>query len=454
MSFLGLAITVLCAALILALPRRVAIVPLLCGIFLVPLEEVIAVGPFHFNSVRVLLLLSFIRVVIRGEWTFHKRSLLDKLVLAHVLVGAVAYICLRLTMAAVINRLGVSYELLLSYLVVRALVNNWETLETALATLVAVCAIVGLGMAIEHATYRNIFATIGEISGAPAIREGRPRCQGPFQHAIIAGVFGGTCLPLSLSLVWAKRRHRTLAAIGAMSAAVIVWASGSSTPAMCSFAAIAGLCTWYFRKCLPVIRWLALCGLVALHLMMEDPVWALVARGRVFGGSTGYYRYLLIDLFIKHVSDWWFLGTDAYVEWSQAFGTGMWDACNMYVRQGIDGGLLTLVLFCFVIAAAFRSVGRQARVYRKTGASPLLVWALGAAVFGHCFAFIGLNYFDGQISAAWYMLLAMVAGLGGMREDSRPSGATAKVGHILEDVGGASHGQVVTHSVWSLPPDE
>lgn len=451
MNAIGVGIIALCAALVVVLPRRYAAATLLCGLFLVPLDEILEVGPLHFNSVRILLLVAFSRILVRGEWNIKKRSTLDLLVVAHVVTSAVAYICLRRDLAAVINRLGVSYELILSYIVIRALLQDKKAFETALCTLVVICAIIGAGMVVEHATHRIVFASIGGANDTPAIREGRTRCQGPFQHAIMAGVFGAACFPLCLSLLWTKERRLLLAATGAISTCAIVWASGSSTPAMCLLASMGALCAWHIRRYLSVVRWMAIGVLIVLHFVMKDPVWALVARGGVFAGSTGYYRYMLIDLFIKNVGDWWLLGTDAYIEWSRAYGTGLWDACNMYVRQGIDGGLLTLGLFCCVIAVAFRSVGKQARLSRTSEPSQLMVWALGASVFAHCNAFIGLNYFDGQISAAWYMLLAMIAGVDGMRGSERTRDNAIRPPYLYDGRWSRRQDPFAPTTDWSVP---
>jgi hypothetical protein len=283
-------------------------------------------------------------------------------------------------------------------------------------------------MVIEYGTHKTIFASAVGLSDTPAVRNGRPRCQGPFQHAIIAGVFGGTSVPLCLALWWSRRPRKAVACIGIISAVLIIWASGSSTPAMCFVGAAVGMCMWFTRRFIGLIMLMLLACAVVLHLIMEDPVWALVARGGVFGGSTGYYRYLLIDMFIRNFGDWWLFGTDRYIEWNSAYGRGMWDACNMYVRQGIDGGLASLVLFLMLLGISFGVVRREARSSKRHRTiNPLMVWTLGAAVAAHCFAFIGLNYFDGQISAAWYMLLAIIGSLSAIRHAKRTVGNTAAI---------------------------
>ena len=41
---------------------------------------------------------------------------------------------------------------------------------------------------------------------------------------------------------------------------------------------------------------------------MKAPVWALIQRIDIVGGSSGWHRYELIDQCIKHFSDWWLMG--------------------------------------------------------------------------------------------------------------------------------------------------
>jgi hypothetical protein len=416
MNTLGVALTAGISIALLSLPKRGAIVALLCGLFILPFNEGISVASLHFNTVRLLLLIAFARILIKGEWRGKRFCALDLVVLAHVVVVAGAYVCLRGTVDAAINRLGVSYEAILSYAAFRLLVDEEHLWKAALASIVAICAVIAVGMAYEYAAHANVFAGLGGMADSPAVRNGRPRCQGPFQHAIIAGVFGGTSLPLCMSLWWSRRPRKIAAAIGVASALAIVWASGSSGPAMCVIGVFVGMGVWFVRRYVHLMMLMLGVCLLILHLVMEDPVWALVARGRIFGGSTGYYRYLLIDLFIRNFGDWWLLGTERYIEWNKAYGMGMWDACNMYVRQGLDGGLAGLVLFLTLIAVAFERVQREARVATTTTTwSPIMVWCLGVGVAAHSMAFIGLNYFDGQISAAWYMVLALIASVTSMR---------------------------------------
>ena len=52
------------------------------------------------------------------------------------------------------------------------------------------------------------------------------------------------------------------------------------------------------------MRWAFFGTLLLLHLAMNNPVWHLLARVNVVGGSTGWHRYHLIDKAIEHL-EWW-----------------------------------------------------------------------------------------------------------------------------------------------------
>ena len=40
-----------------------------------------------------------------------------------------------------------------------------------------------------------------------------------------------------------------------------------------------------------------------LHLVMNGPVWSLIARVDLTGSSSSYHRYYLLDNCIRHFSD-------------------------------------------------------------------------------------------------------------------------------------------------------
>src|SRR2546426_11289632 len=56
---------VVAAILILSRPRRYVIAPLLGAAFLIPMDQILMIGPVHFQMLRVLILLGWVKLL----WT-------------------------------------------------------------------------------------------------------------------------------------------------------------------------------------------------------------------------------------------------------------------------------------------------------------------------------------------------------------------------------------------------
>ena len=102
---------------------------------------------------------------------------------------------------------------------------------------------------------------------------------------------------------------------------------------MAFFAALCALALWKARTWLRAILWLGLIGILALDAVMNDPVYFLMARIDITGGSTGYYRAALIRSAIEHLSEWWLVGTDY---------TRHWMLTGISVNQASADSLITL----------------------------------------------------------------------------------------------------------------
>ena len=72
---------------------------------------------------------------------------------------------------------------------------------------------------------------------------------------------------------------------------------------------------------------------------MKGPVWALLGKLDIVGGSTGWHRYKIVDNCIRHFWDWWLLGSNNY--WTWEGGDDMWDLANQYVATAEGTGLLS-----------------------------------------------------------------------------------------------------------------
>jgi hypothetical protein len=337
----------------------------------------------------------------------------DKLVISCVLVGFVCGLIRDFsaeTFGAVYNDLGI-------YLLVRLLMRDTEDPLEDLRTLAWIGIAVGICMALENSTHKNPFYVLGGVPENTIEREGRFRCQGPFRHPILAGTFGATLFPLMVVL-WqqgGRGRDRTLAILGILFSLVITIVSASSGPLMTLLAVILGFCLWPMRDWMRLFRRGLVVMIIALAMVMKAPVWFLIARISDLTGGGGFYRSDLIDKFINHFSEWWFIGTSYTANWATAgivlsANPNMVDITNHYVAQGISGGILKLGLFVAILVACFKICGQAARNTEASIQNRKMAWALGVCLASHCTAFISISYFD-QIQVFWFWLLATIAHL-------------------------------------------
>ena len=213
-------------------------------------------------------------------------------------------------------------------------------------------------------------------------------------------------MPLFVALWYAKRPRRGLAIAGIGASTVIIFTSNSSTPVTAFLAAILGLALWPLQSWMRAFRWALVLTLTFLHMVMKAPVWHLISRVDISGGSSSYHRYQLIDQLIRHFKDWWMLGTKSNADW----GWDMWDLANQYVATGEKSGLVPFILLITIIVLGFKGLGRARQVAAQTESRTWLrfVWSIGTALFAQVVAFFGISYFD-QMIVVWYVLLAAIA---------------------------------------------
>lgn len=403
---LGLAIALLMGLALLLAPRRYAVWPMIATACLVASAQRIILLGLDFDLLRIMVLFGTARVFLRNEWRGFSWRPVDAAVLAWAITGTIAYTMLYSSVAAFKFKLGANYDAVGMYFLFRFLIRDWVDVRHAIVGFAFVSIPVAIAFAVEWSTARNMFAIFGGVREITWVREGRMRCQGAFSHPILAGTFWAAVLPLVAAMWWQGSRWRLLVAIQIPATLFIVFASGSATPVMGVAFAVLGGAVFFVRQWMSALRWTLLSLLVLLHLVMIAPVWHLVARVSVVGGSTGWHRFHLMDEAIDRVSEWWLIGTTSTGHW----GYGLEDVTNQFVLEGVRGGLLTLLLFVAIIALSFRHVGMLVKSAEGDRPRQVLAWALGVSLFVHVASFIGVSYF-GQIHMLWYLSLAMITGV-------------------------------------------
>jgi hypothetical protein len=406
-TLLAIVLVALASIMIMSVQRKYMIVPFLISAFFIPLAQQVVIGGFHFMMFRILMIVAWLRVISSGGFSGSgsrkfQLNRIDKAVILWALVGTVTFIVLWGEWGAVIQRLGFLYNTFGLYFLFRFLVQTDEDISRVVKTLVAVCAILAVCMLNEKITGTNLFSVFGGVPEQTYVREGKLRAQGAFAHPILAGTFGATLLPLFVGLWW-RRQSRRVASIGIAASTIVTLCSASSTPLMAYFAGIVALCFWPFRKNMRLFRWATCFVLIGLHLVMKAPVWALIGRVDLVGGSSSSHRYELIDQAIRHFDEWWLVGTRTVSSW----GFEMGDTSNHYVETAVTGGVFTLALFIVILIYCFKELGRTRKYVAGDRVVERGVWSLGAALFSNIVAYFGITYFD-QTIIAWYALLAII----------------------------------------------
>jgi len=302
---------------------------------------------------------------------------------------------------AVFNQFGFLIDFVGSYLVVRGFIETNEDIFRALKWMAFLTVILAFGMVREQLTLENIFGILGGTRIVPDVREGRIRSEGVFQHSIIAGSFAATLLPLFF-LLWKNGKAKIAAAVGMVGCTIMTVTANSSTPLLAYVGGVMAVCLWPIRRHMQAARRGLVAMVVVLQMVMIAPVWFVIARIDLTGGSSGYHRADLVDQFVKHFGDWWLMGTKDSATW----GYDMWDQQNQYVNIGETGGIVALVLFLLLISKLYSRLG-NARKLVEGSQDEWMVWLLGSAFLAHLVAFFGVNYFD-QSKLSFYMLLAMI----------------------------------------------
>ena len=404
-----LTVAALAVILMFVLRRKYVVAPLLTLAILCPLGQLLMIGSFHFQILRILVIFVWIRLLWErygrdGQRSKIRLNSVDKAVILYAISSVICYTLLWQESAAFFSEVGHAYNVLAFYFAFRLLVRDHKDVERAIKVLAVTALVIAAIMLNEQLTGRNILAVFGGVPQFTSIRNGSLRSQGPFTVYLTAGAFGATLLPLFLCL-WHRGGSRLFAVLGILAAITIAITSRTSTAISACLATGIGLVLWGLRDRMNFVRRALVIAIVGLHLVMKAPVWALLGRIDIVGGSTGWHRYKILDNCIHHFWDWWLLGSNSYWTWDG--GDDMWDLANQYVSTAEGTGLLSLIFFVAAIVYCFKYLGKARKAAREDRAQQWFLWLLGVALFSNLIAFLGISYYD-QTFVYWYALLAMI----------------------------------------------
>lgn len=394
--------------LVFLLPRRLVLTPLMLGLFLLPVGQTLVVGGLHVFVARIFVAAGLIRAVISkpSKTLFGGGySTVDKLFIVEVVCRALTFIVLFGEMGAMINQLGFLWDTLGGFLLMRFLIVDKGDIQRTIKLFAGIAVILGASMLYEKVSGVNIYTLLAGYRIIPERRYGSIRAQGPFHHAVLAGTFGATLLPLFIWL-WKSGNSKFLGVISIFASTGIVVCSASSTPVSAYLAAILAICCWPLKRAMRAVRWSIVIAIFSLNLVMHAPVWWAIEHVDFAGGSAGEQRAELIDNFVRHFGDWWLVGTKDNAKW----GFEMWDISNQYIAEGETGGLLAFILFIALLSVCYSRIGKVRKIAeaKNDRKQEWFLWLIGASLFAHTMAFFGISYFD-QTRYAWFALLAMIS---------------------------------------------
>lgn len=412
-------ILVVCAIIF---PKKYILLPLIIATCFIPADQRIIIAGLDFTPIRLLVMASLLRVYFL-ESRKHVINIIDKVVIIWVIYGAVIYIVQWKSIAAIIFQCGMLFDIIGIYLLFRLTISSWTELEYVIR-LFAVCSIIlSIFVTWELLTGRNPFIVLGNVT--TWVREGRYRCQAAFPHSIMLGLFWATLMPI-FGGCWKTRFQKHVYTCAIIASIFMIIASASSTPLL-TFVYVVALWPLFYLRTYGRLMVTILCILlIGLHFTMDAPIWHLISRVDIVGGSTGWHRYNLINQTIMHFSEWMLTGCRGVSQWG-VYGD---DITNEFVLQAVRGGLGGLMLFCVLMYLCIKNLWSSSLCqlfYNKHW----FVWGICVSLISFNISFLGCSCF-GQIRVLFFMLLAISAWIEEMKTNLLiPIGRTVKSKSIL-----------------------
>lgn len=399
----GLAAFLVCIAISLYVSRDRVAIPFFVFLIIVPTAQRLVVVSLDFSFIRIFIYILIVRALYRREWFGISPAQPDATLALWGVWSIVAQGFLVGDMAASLSRVGYVSEAVGAYFIGRIYLRNIGSHYNLLNIIGILTILASFIILIEASTGRNMFAVFGGAPEITKIREGKLRCQGSFAHPILLGVYWALLVPWFLLKV-RSRLSPFSNLLFIFAATIIVITSASSTPIMALLLGTSGVLLFGYRRHLKIAKYLVLFGLVAFSIISNKPVWHLVSRIDIVGGSTGWHRYYLIDRAIAHFNEWWLVGTLNTADW----GEGLDDVTNQFLLEGVRSGFLGMLLFIILIYHVYCLVRKK--IASTLDDSCQFYWVCGVVLITNIMVFFTVSYF-GQNFPAFFVFLGSVVTL-------------------------------------------
>lgn len=390
---------------ILTRSRRAVLVSMLVVMNFVTSAQRLSVVGVDLPIMRIVILLAVLRIIMKREYAWIKPLNLDIVIVIQMVISAIAGFLRTPSLSEMVYDISTLIDSLGGYLVIRTMIRDREDFLAMVRALMWISFPIAFLFIAERLTGRNPMASFGGVAAMTWIREGKMRVQGPYPHVILAGALWATVVPLFLASACRRGKKYPQMFGAALAGMVVIVLCASSTPLMSFMAGLCAIALFWQRDIIVRLQSAAVIGLAGLSLVWNHPIWYIVAKIDFTGGSTGWFRFNLIDQYIRRWPEWFLIGTRSTAGW----GYGLIDVCNQYVSAGTNGGIIGLACFFASIAFAFSYIGMLVLVSGDRD-EKRDYWFLGASLFVHLMNFIGVSYFS-HITFCWWLTLGFAASL-------------------------------------------
>src|SRR5579862_744493 len=226
-----LTLLLLAGIFIIFLSRRWALAAMLTVGIMIPMDQVLVIAGFHFQSIRILILWGFIRML-REKFGGNKEILsggmnkIDKAVIFFSIFTFIDGMLLWREFGELNFQFGNMYTAFGLYFLMRFLIREEADVRRMIRTLAFVSAFVAVLAIYERSTGYNLVYNV--LNGARAATfakqfgtDDRIRAAVSFGHPILAGTYGAIILPMFVGLWWRYKTDRKVALLGVLAAFTI-----------------------------------------------------------------------------------------------------------------------------------------------------------------------------------------------------------------------------------------
>lgn len=415
MQNITLAIGILGSILVLVLRPPYALGAFITCLLWYPDWLRVSIGTIDISAGRIVVLVLLLRCLcdkrIMDKFTWLR---LDSWVTLSMVVYVGVYLITLPSSLAIENRAGYVMDTWFAYMAARLIVTDKATIISVLKFVsISLVPLAILGM-VESTTGWQPFAVLKrfrpwspEEDFVGQVRFGFRRAMGPITHPIKFGCALAMFVPLVTCLRHQRGVWRLFAYISAGFVLLGTLSSMSSGPWLMAIIGIFCLAMERYKTWVkPMITlFIVACGIV--QVISNRGVHYVLASYGNFAGGSGSHRAKLIDLAVEHFGEWWELGYRGQDPgWGPRLGMGHTDVTNMFILNGVEYGILGVIVLCAVFVVGLRIV---IRLHNSSDDPQLksLAWVLGTWFVVMIAGFLSVS-FSGQTETLFYVILGMV----------------------------------------------